>query len=308
MSARLVRPLGLVLVLGAALLLFSPSTALAGTKAVHPATPPRVDTAPPIGSGGVHPLGHLRSYVIQFSTFDAPAGSQVGAEVACPKKTVALGGGVYLSSGHLADNLNTSYPLSDGSGWDGFVNNASGSDATFTVYADCAKAPRSYAIVSSAEADTPAGTHTSVSVDCPTAVRVLGGGGVLASIDTAANLSSSAPWETHGPKTFGWAVSANNAGSGDNTVRAFAVCGNVTGYSIARSSAIDDPAGSDTFAAAACASGTVAIGGGVLASSDDIAVNINSDYPNPRIVGWGAYENNASDSDDSITAYAICGF
>ena len=66
-----------------------------------------------------------------------------------------------------------------------------------------------------------------------------------------------------------------------------------------------NPAGLQTRAAATCPTGTVPLGGGGFTSSSDTADNMNATAPNGR--SWVIRENNASATDATIGAIAVCG-
>jgi len=66
-----------------------------------------------------------------------PAGGQNSGSVACPAGKKVLGGGVSSTSGDLGHNVNSSYPTSETT-WRADVNNNSGQDRSFIVYAICA--------------------------------------------------------------------------------------------------------------------------------------------------------------------------
>jgi hypothetical protein len=72
------------------------------------------------------------------------------------------------------------------------------------------------------------------------------------------------------------------------------------------------PAGSQTFAEAACTPRLHVVGGGVL-TTGQLDVDINSSYPSVGDgsgaignTGWAAYANNASATDRVMQVYAIC--
>jgi hypothetical protein len=64
-----------------------------------------------------------------------PAGTQRVGSVSCPAGKKVLGGGV-IGSGGTTHSVNTSYPSSE-STWRAYMNNTSGGDETFRVYAIC---------------------------------------------------------------------------------------------------------------------------------------------------------------------------
>jgi hypothetical protein len=76
-----------------------------------------------------------------------PNNAQSYVEADCPSGYHVTGGGIYGSEGSLGQNINSSYPVTPGtegeefgnSGWAGWVNNESGSNASITAFAVCAK-------------------------------------------------------------------------------------------------------------------------------------------------------------------------
>jgi hypothetical protein len=133
---------------------------------------------------------------------------------------------------------------------------------------------------------------------CPTGTKILGGGAVA----LGGLINSSYPVSN------GWHADVNGDGSTGAEFAVYAVCSKysvaTTGYGVHAGTTVDNPPGSETFAAAFCPSGQVPLGGGVSSTSSDTSVNINSTWPISG--GWGAYENNASSFDRSITPYVIC--
>jgi hypothetical protein len=73
---------------------------------------------------------------VAILTFNNPPGTQSFGSVRCPAvgQTVT-GGGVFGSAG-LQQSVNSSFPLGD-NGWGAYMNNTSGSTASFQVYAVC---------------------------------------------------------------------------------------------------------------------------------------------------------------------------
>lgn len=252
----------------------------------------------------VTPNSKLSGYSIQTASVSVPNDTQVGASAACPTGTVVMGGGAFASSSSVGANINSSYPLTDGSAWNAYEGNTTGSADTLTAYAICAKQPRFYAIVDNST-DNPAETQTFVSVACPAKYKVLGVGAVGTSSDTAVNLNSVSPYKSTHPTRYNTGAYVNNAGTGDDTAYAFAVCGKLKAWSMSSSSGVDNPSGAQTFVDQACPSGTIPTGGGIFASGG-LGVNVNATYPYPSIDGWAAYENNATSGDDTISASALC--
>jgi hypothetical protein len=82
--------------------------------------------------------------IVRVAGISNPAGLQAGGAANCPAGTNVIGGGAFSSSGSTAVNINSSYPTRqhasdpEPNAWHVDMNNASGSSATFNVYAVCA--------------------------------------------------------------------------------------------------------------------------------------------------------------------------
>jgi hypothetical protein len=76
------------------------------------------------------------------------------------------------------------------------------------------------------------------------------------------------------------------------------------GYTVVSNSYVN-PAGAQTSGTADCPSPTVVWSGGVLTSSQDLAVSVNSSWPSSA-TEWDAVVNNGSASDENMTVYAVC--
>jgi hypothetical protein len=78
-----------------------------------------------------------RGYVqVDASSIANPGATQTFVSVSCPAGTSAISGGVHSGSGDIFVNLNTSAPL--GSGWQGYVNNATSSPSSANAQVICA--------------------------------------------------------------------------------------------------------------------------------------------------------------------------
>jgi hypothetical protein len=251
----------------------------------------------------------LRGYVVVNSgSLSNPNNTQSFGDVQCPTNTVAFGGGVFGDSSSVFQDVNSSFPEVSGSvatGWGGYVDNFSGADSTFSVWAVCAKKPANYAVVS-AGFDNPPGTQVQTSVQCPIAstghrMKVFGGGGIGNSFGLLQNINTDFPVKT----SKSWRVDMNNAGSSDESGVVYAVCGMRAGWEVDAGTAVANPASSQSFANVACSSGKTSVGGGVYSDSGSTSVNLNATWPQSNSL-WGSYENNASGSDASITPYAVC--
>jgi hypothetical protein len=263
-------------------------------------------TAPP--SPNTVPSGYM---VVSSGSLAAAAGTETFGSVACPAAAhynrFPTGGGVFISSIDLAVNINNSFP--SGTSWDGYVNNGSNSSTSFQVWAVCAKPKATYSQAESAAVDNPSGSQSFGTALCPHGTKVLGGGASSPNADLSQNINTSAPIVSGG--NYGWLVDMNNSGGNDDSFFVWATCEKYSpskaGYRIVSGSSTDNPSGSQDGAGVSCPAGDSVLGGGIAASSFSDVVNTNSDWPTSS-TGWFGYENNASGSDDTIFASAVCAF
>jgi hypothetical protein len=229
--------------------------------------------------------------------FTAANGVQTRGVATCPGTKQPAGGGALTQSSNLNANINSSFPSA--SGWIADVNNNSGSDTTFFVYAVCAPHNLHYTVVVNSVTD-PAFSQTTGFATCPAHTFVRGGGALSSSGSVLVNINSTL---TAGN---GWRVDGNNATGSGTTLTVFAVCANKpAGYTVVFGSSVTNAAGTETPATVACPAGSpFQLGGGGVSSSGSTAVNMNSTLPTSS--GWEVFENNASGSDTSISAQAIC--
>ena len=274
----------------------SAKTAAPGAPAAHAAAGTVASQAAP----SAVPAG----YELVSATFTAATGVQTIGAVTCPititgVARVPLGGGVYISSTDLSANINSSYP--SGRDWVADVNNASGFDTAFSVWAVCGKAPKGYTVVSATFPNPAGGQSYNITVTCPTGTKVLGGGGISSSLDLAVNINSSIPQDN------GWAIAMNNESTSSESFNIYAVCAKVfyrTAYSIVTGAHVTNTAGTETSWYVPCPAGESAVGGGGLSSSTSTAVNMNSSWPSHG--GWEVSENNATYVDELLTPYVVC--
>jgi hypothetical protein len=255
--------------------------------------------------------GTPSNYKVVAAGFTAPNGVQSFGTVACPVsrrgvQTYPLSGGVVIGSDSVLANINATYP--SGTNWDAYVNNNSGAITDFSVYAVCATPPKGYQVVESSGNANPAGSQDGAGAVCPRHTEVTGGGILLSSTDLGTNVNATFP-DGANSNDDGWTGLANNDSAAAETFDVYAVCGkiNVTKkhYSVQVSSDVDNPSGAETFVDVACPAGIPVLGGGVLASSFDLTVDVNTTVPDGTSA-WEAYVNNGSPDDDTVSAYAIC--
>jgi hypothetical protein len=295
-----VRPLavalaGCALAAGTAAAADAAKAPVVGTPAATAAAGKGVPAASPSALAGA-PRGY---HIVNSGFLTAANGSQTQGFVTCPTGTVPFGGGAEVTSFSTAANINTSIPTSNG--WRADVNNASGSDTTFEVYAVCAKAPRYYQVVESSPIANPAFGEATATAACPVGTKVLGGGAYSESGDTAVNLNTTIP------QGNAWRVDMNNGSAFSTAYEVYAVCAHKPGgYTVLSGNSVAAAAGQQSSAHVSCPAPTVPLGGGIYSSSDSTLVNVNTSTPNTSINGWDAYESNGSPSDASITPWVIC--
>ena len=235
-----------------------------------------------------------------------PNGSQSYGSVACPGGTVAWGGGILGSSSGTGQDVNASWPVVNGglaTGWQGYVNNATGGSDTFAVAAICAAQPKLYS-VQSVSSTNIAGAQNSVTVLCPKHTVALGGGGF-----GSGGFSNAQNINTTEPVKGGWRIDMNNAGASDKSFESWVICGKASGVkNTASNPSVSNPNGAQSSVDAPCKKGTADTGGGVHSSSSNTHVNLNGTEPltpQPPYT-WRAYEDNTSGTSDSITGYSVC--
>jgi hypothetical protein len=262
---------------------------VASDQTPSPKMPPAASLAPPLSG----------YQLVASALLTAPADAETYGDVLCPSGR-ATGGGAIVSSSAIGENLNSSWPLADGSGWQVYVHNQTGSDDTFKVYVVCARKIKAYAVVWGPAVNVPPGIQFSGVVTCARGSFPYGGGGVSSSSDLPVLLHGSRPL----PK--GWLVDVNNGGTGEDTAQAYAICGKkATGYTQVTGTTVPNPANSQTAAVASCPSGTNVFGGGLHSASSETSVNLNSTGWNSS-TQWIAWENNTSAVAFSVTPFAVC--
>jgi hypothetical protein len=83
------------------------------------------------------PAAPLAPQAVSAASVTNPNGTQSFASVQCPVGSLRTGGGVFGSAGFAGgqQSVNSSYP--SGNGWAAYMNNATGFNASMTVYAVC---------------------------------------------------------------------------------------------------------------------------------------------------------------------------
>jgi hypothetical protein len=276
--------------------------AVTGTATAAGASPAR-----PVSPASITRIKH---YKVETAYFTVNAGQQAEGTVSCPAGEVVLGGGAFLDSFSLQDNINSSWPASDTT-WAAAVD-APSSSANYSVDVVCGDKPADYTIVSSAGVDNPAGSTTSADVYCPKGVPIVGGGTFATSIATSVNVESSYPEQLLHPTKYLWQSDVNNASSLDDTVSAYAVCGKFVGYSYVTGPEGSAPAGQSSTVSWACPEGSMVTGGGAEviynAITGVLQVNLSGTFPdNDTTSGWVNVVNNASShAAEGVYPYLLC--
>ena len=286
-----------------AVVLAGSATAKTGTKHVpqaHHSASIAAGKRPPLLS--VSPNALPPKYIIVNSgSLTSPANSQVHGSVSCPAKTVTYGGGVIVQSSSTGVNINSSYPPS--TAWAADIDDPTASSTTFFVYAVCAKKnahgcwcrgirPERRQHADPLDSDLPAGD------------KILSGGGFSDTLNTAVNENSTYPTKSGKGQAavYGWAVDQNNGSTGAANVRVSAVCRPCGGVQGGHRGGDGPSRGHPDRGHGTMSAGKVRLkGGGVLSSSTSTLVNVNSSVPVD--VGWTVFENNASASAATFTAF-----
>jgi hypothetical protein len=291
-----------------ALAVAATGTALAGDGA-HPAQPagPAAAALAPIAGKTASPAalaalpaGLPKKYrSLSSDLLVAPNGDQTRGTVDCPTGTVPLGGGVLISSSDLHANVNSSFP--NGNSWFADVNNASGAATTFRVFVICAKAPRLYQVVQTADVSGPAGSQAQAIATCPTGTVPYGGGAISRTGDAKVNMNSTFPTGN------GWRTDMNNASTFAENFASFAICGKkLKGYTVVQGSNSDVPAHLSVGSTpAVCPGASLPLGGGVVAFSSDVHANINATFPSSSDA-WNSFLNNDSAFTFAQSARVVC--
>jgi hypothetical protein len=241
-------------------------------------------------------------YRVVFSPiFTAHHQSQSQGTVTCPAGTVVFCGGV-LDGNSTALNVNSSFPLGDGSGWAADVNNAGAADTSFQVQAVCAKKPRKYQVIESGAFAVIAGSQASGAQTCPKRTVVLGGGSTSSSSSVNVNINSTYPFSDGSA----WLIWQNNTSSSGSTFAVFAICGHSPrGYNINVGLPTPNPPFQQANASVPCGAGKP-LSGGAFSSANSNAVDMSSSVP-AGASSWSVDENNTGFiTGATIQAYAVC--
>jgi hypothetical protein len=234
----------------------------------------------------------------------ATNGIQTGASVSCPGTKQPSAGGVLVDSDALTANVNSSYPA--GQTWQADVNNTSGSDTDFFVYAVCLAKSKSY-IVAGAGASVGDSTQ-SAAAQCPPHTTVLGGGALSDTVSTGVGINSTVPNQLANNQTA-WRVAMSSSDTTVSNFTVYAICrAKPAGYSIQFGPGVINAAGMEDDATATCPAPSLPIGGGGFTgfAETDTAVQMNSTWPKVADSQWAVAENNGGGIARSLGAAVIC--
>jgi hypothetical protein len=162
------------------------------------------------------------NYAVVAADFDNLAGSQNSGSVQCPLassgRMKVFSGGAFGASGSLLQNINTTIPLAGSKSWRVDMNNASDSDATFTVYAVCGK-KAGWNVTAGPAVPNPAKTSTRADAFCPSGLTAVGAGVFSSANRTSVNVWGSYPAYMTSSENF-----ENNASSKDFAITPYVVC------------------------------------------------------------------------------------
>jgi hypothetical protein len=260
---------------------------------------------PGVQPAGVQAAALTRYQQVSSGSFTDPANSQVEGSVTCPARTKVLSGGAIISSTSVAENLNSSVPTSDGRSWEVWVNNTSGADDTFVVYAVCAGGVRLYSIATSGVSPDPAGLPESNQIQavCPKGTVVFGGGGYISSTSPDTMMAAAEP----GFDLRTWYSAFNNRSSATTNDQTFAVCGHrIAGYVHVHGLGTNVGPGAQAGASVSCPVGDVVLGGGGSPSVFwDGLTDMNSSGPADSST-WSYWENDNSSHSFDVESSAVC--
>jgi hypothetical protein len=242
-------------------------------------------------------LPTLKDYTVATSSnVTGYAGWYTRAEATCPTGTVPLAGGVEFESFDLGFDILDSFPSDDG--WVVDVRNGL-AGVTIDTYAVCAKAPKSYQVVTSGWYGYDQHDQTNGFVACPTGTKALGGGAqTVASTDVY--LGQSSPSWTGGS----WGVSVVNLW-GSDAFQVYAVCAKpLPGYSVVTAPPVVVKAGKLGQASVSCLPELMPVGGGIGFGWSEPDFGLHSTQPAGK--GWYTTVNNLSDLDLEIQAMVVC--
>jgi hypothetical protein len=262
-----------------------------------------VSCVAPVAASAVTTIS-LKGYTYVEADVSLPADGQGAGVASCPAGDAVIGGGAYQVTAGLRDNINSSYPEDNGSGWAVNFNNAGPATDTGVIVAFCATATslKDYSVQYGALASIPAGGEGQGLVTCPTGTVSLDGGAINGGTKTYEAMVASAPDGTNGWRTY-----LASSGTQGTEGQAAAVCATQpSGWAQVASSYKTNPAGKATLVTVNCPGATHVIGGGPFNSSDAPTVTVGLTTSLSTLKGWHSKENNKSTSSESVDEWAIC--
>jgi hypothetical protein len=246
----------------------------------------------------------LNGYTYAEADVSLPAHSQEWTTASCPTGDVVVGGGGYQGTQKLGEDIGSSYPNSDGSGWIVFFNNEKSLATTGVSVAICAASSSlaNYSIQYGDLVTVPADSEAQGIVTCPSGTVSLGGGAASEGKRTYQAMAASAPYGTNGWRTY-----LASAGSQSTEGQAAVVCATEpAGWAQVSSAYVSNPAGKATAVTVNCPAGTKVLGGGPFNSSADPTVTIGLTTSLSSLKGWHSKEDNSSSASESVDEWAVC--
>jgi hypothetical protein len=246
----------------------------------------------------------LSGYTVAEADVSLSAHSQAWTTAACPAGDVVVGGGGYQATQKLGEDIGSSYPNSEGSGWIVFFNNEKSFSNTGVAVAICAAASSlaNYSVQYGALVTVPADGEAQGVVTCPSGTVSLGGGAASEGKQPYQAMAASAPFGTNGWRTY-----LASAGSRSTEGQAAVVCATEpAGWAQVASNYVTNPAGKATVVTVNCPAGTKVLGGGPFNSSADPTVTVGLTTSLSSLRGWHSKENNSSAASESADEWAVC--
>lgn len=197
----------------------------------------------------------------RYTSLTVPANTSASATASCPFATLAVGGGLMLSSNKLLVYKNAR----NGNGWEIDAKNTGSGSETLTSSTVCltgAPVNASVSTVTSSKITIAKGDHNSTTATCSSGVLV--GGGFLTTV--AGSPSSIMRIFLNGrtsSTSSSWNVSAYNTTTSNRDVTSYAYCLKNSRFSLSQTSGSLSAEG---MAVASCPSPQLALGGGFVFS------------------------------------------
>jgi hypothetical protein len=256
------------------------------------ASPAGAGAAVTAGQGGAPVPGPAGYVVVNSGWMNAGSGGATFGTVTCPGSEVPTGGGAITTSRSPAVSINNSYP--DGTEWEVWLDNTSGSTTMFDVYEVCIDQPADYEIVPSRVVNQSPMSMATASVRCPNTGTVAVGGGLEQnSLNPAVGINSI--FFLNEGKV--WEGTLANGSTKKLKMDVFAICMPPPAGYLLKKKKVTLPAGTVTVSQAVCPNGSVSLGGGedaAPATTPYVNITLASSYPNQS--AWGTFEGNGTAS------------